>query len=99
MKQYKMLGVNTEELTCCVLKCQLPFDEIINEDIESFDFIHDCAGWNGRDPLPRVLNFISSKLTGRKIKLKNNISFHGTDTYMEQDYNWTFTIDEIRELE
>ena len=99
MKKYKLLGVNSEELTCYILECLLPYDKIINEDIEASDFTHSSTGWNGRDSLPRLLSFKNLKQTGRKIKLKNKISFNGTDTDMGHYYNWTFTIDEIRELE
>lgn len=99
MKKYKMLGVNTERLTCCILECLLPYDKIINEDIEASDFTHYSTNWNGCDSIPRTLSYKNLKQTGRKFKLKNKISFNGTDADMGHYYNWTFTIDEIRELE
>ena len=100
MKKYKMLGVNTEYLTCCVLECLLPFDAIIaNEDIEASDFTHSSTGWNGCDSLPRTLSYMCMKETSRKFKLKHKIIFTGADFDMGHYYDWSFSVDELRELE
>lgn len=99
-KKYKMLGVNTEYLTCCVLESLLPFDAIIvKEDIEATDFTHSSTNWNGCDSIPRTLWCMGMKETGRKFKLKYEIIFAGTDGDMGTYYDWTFPVDEIRELE
>lgn len=101
MKKYIMLGVNTERLTCCVLECFFPFDKIIvnEEDIEASDFTHSSTNWNGCDSLPRTLSYRCMKETGRKLKLKHKIIFTGTDSDMGHYYDWSFSVDEIRELE
>lgn len=99
MKKYTMLGVNTATLSCCLLECLIQFDNLDVDNLESSDFNHYATNWNGCDSIPRTLSLKNFKQTGNKILLKHPISFTGSDLDMGHSYDWTFTIQEIRELE
>ena len=91
-----MLGVNNNE--CCVLKCLLPFDSLVKNEIEASDFEHSCFNWCGHGAIDRTLDGIEMKQTGNAIVLDNPIAFHGKDYDCGHCYNWTFIVKEIHEL-
>lgn len=99
MTKYTMLGVNAVSLKCCLLSCLIPFDKLDVKNLETSDFKHDCTDWGGCDTIPRTLSTKGLKQTGSAIKLENPLSFSGTDSDMGCEHQWTFNIDEIRELE
>lgn len=99
MKMYKMLGVYSKEARCCVLVSKVPFDMLSNENIKKIIITHYSTNWNGCDSIARTLDCENLKQTGRKFKLKNKITYNGTDNDMGTHYYWSFTFDEIRELE
>lgn len=97
MKKYVMLGVNGN--CCCELFSLLSFNNLIPDEIEASDFIHDATNWCGRDDINRTLGIICMKQTGRKIILDNPIVFRGRDGDWGREYPWEFEVKEIHELE
>ena len=97
MKKYVMIGVNDNY--CCELFSLRSFDNLISDEIEASDFIHDATDWGGQDSIDRTLKIIGMKQTGRKIILDNPIVFRGRDEDWGREYPWEFEVKEIHELE
>ena len=98
MKKHTMLGVNSNTHSCCILTCLVAFDNLIPEELEENDFIHDATNWNGQDDIDRTLGIINMKQTGKKIILNKPLQFTGADQDMGHSYSWRFVVDEIHEL-
>lgn len=104
MKKYTMIGINSiprrsGKTYCCILKCLLPFEKIVKEDIEASDFFHSSTNWGGCDELQQTISIEKLRLTGRSICLENPIIFHGADYDHGHNYGWSFTVNEICETE
>lgn len=99
MKKHIMLGCNKKSGRCCILKCLLPFEQLVPNELESSDFEHDATNWCGNDDINRTLSIEHLKLTGRFIPLSNSIRFRGCDYDMGHTYPWTFDVTDIYEVE
>ena len=97
MKKHIMLGVDPTRQHCCILTCLLPFDMLVPDEIEPDDFGYDATNWNGRDTIQRTLDLKNCKCTGRVIRLKNPITYHGVDSDMGLENRFAFKFTEIHE--
>lgn len=98
MKKHTMLGVNSNTQSCCKLTCLVSFDNLIPEELEENDFVHEATNWNGQDDIDRTLGILNMKQTGKKIVLSKPLQFTGVDHDMGHIYSWRFVVDEIHEL-
>lgn len=98
MKIHTMLGVNSNTQSCCKLTCVVAFNNLISEELEENNFIHEATNWNGQDDINRTLSIINMKQTGKKIVLNKPLQFTGVDHDMCHTYSWRFVVDEIHEL-
>ena len=98
MKKSIMLGVNSKTNYCCKLFCLMSFDQLVPEELEASDFVHDATNWNGQDEINRTLGFLNMKQTGKKIILKKPLEFAGVYFDCGHEYSWRFAVDEIHEL-
>lgn len=100
MKRYTYLGVAGEY--CCVLSSLAPFEQLTehNSEIDRKDFYYeDATNWCGCDTIERTCRLEVLTATGRNIKLEYPITFHGTDYDSGHEYGWSFTVEEIWEVD
>lgn len=99
MKKHTMLGVDLDRKKCCVLKCLLSFNDLINDELEASDFTHESTNWCGCDDIERTLKLRNYKPTGCYRISKHPIIFNGHDSDMGNFHSWSFCVNEIWELE
>ena len=99
--EFTYLG--TDGRFCSVLKSNLSFEELNKKEKEgslhSSDF-QSCFGtdWNGIDKLERTLRLIPFRRTGRVIRTRDKLCFHGHDQDMWYVRDWTVSYDTFCEM-
>lgn len=97
MQKHIMLGVNGDR--CCLLRCLIPFDGLIGQNLEVSDFWYAATADGGSDTIYRTLALKALVRTGREIVLDEPLYFRGQDAGCGHMFSWTFPVTKICEVE
>lgn len=97
MKKLIALGVNSTTQKCCTITSLATFDQL-SQNYELYSKHISSTNWCGQDDIDRTCELEKVELTGRKVQV-GPIKNQGVDYDCGHEYPWTFTFNELWEVE